>query len=211
MAYVRNFLANSCLNHKVNKTTIVLIPKKTSTSRLTDFRPISFCTVQYKFLAKVLVHLLRPLMSKWYISNQVTFVPSRSASHNVITAKEVASMMGQSHRKKKFCAIKLDIQRAHNTMSWNFLENCLTNLGFHQAFIKLIMTCVSTVTYRVKINVTLSPPNIPQCGLRQGDPLAPYLYMMYGEALHSATTYQNNRQTRSPIRNSVQRRHVWVS
>lgn len=71
-------------------------------------------------------------------------------------------MMGQSRQKKKFCAIKLDIQRAYDTMSWDFMEQYLSNLGFHQTFINLIMLCVSLVTYRVKMNGTLSPPLIPQ-------------------------------------------------
>lgn len=65
LAYVILFsFANSCLDHEVDKTTIILISKKPYASRLSDFRPISFCTVQYIILAKLLVHRLRPLMSK---------------------------------------------------------------------------------------------------------------------------------------------------
>lgn len=86
-------------------------------------------------------------MGKCISTAQAGFVPGKRTAENVIIAKEVTAMMGQNRRKKKFCAPKLDIHKAYDTVSWPFLETCLNQMGFPQAFVQLLMSCVSTVTY----------------------------------------------------------------
>ncbi|GKA33802.1 putative reverse transcriptase domain, reverse transcriptase zinc-binding domain protein [Tanacetum coccineum] len=76
------------------------------------------------------------------------------------------------------CAFKVDIQKAYDTVDWNFLRTILINFGFHQVMAKWIMKCVSTALFSINVNGSLHGYFKGKKGLRQGDPLSPYLFTM---------------------------------
>jgi hypothetical protein len=86
-------------------------------------------------------------------------------------------------------AVKLDMSKAYDRVEWAFLHDMMTKLGFDRRWIKLIMKCVSSVTYRIKINGVLSDTFSPERGLRYGDPLSPYLFLLCAEGF---STLLNN-------------------
>ena len=85
--------------------------------------------------------------------------------------------------KGGFIAVKVDLQKAYDRVNWDFLKTVLTNFGFPDIFIKWVMECVTTTSLSVLVNGGKSNFFHPSRGLRQGDPLSPYLFILCQEIL----------------------------
>ena len=83
-----------------------------------------------------------------------------------------------------FMVVKLDMSKAYDRVDWNFLENLMRKLGFNDRWVNLIMGCVKTVTYSVLVNGEPCDMIHPTRGIRQGDPLSPFLFLLCTEGLN---------------------------
>jgi hypothetical protein len=185
----------------LNMTNIALIPKGNLQTSMRDWRPIALCIVLYKLISKVLANRLKAVLPKCISDSQSAFVPSRSILDNAMAAIEVIHFMQTKTRgNDRYVALKLDISKAYDRMDWDYLRDVMVKIGFNNKWIHWISMCVESVDYSVIVNNEPVGPVIPGRGLRQGDPLSPYLFIICAEGLSSLIQDAEQRQVISGTR-----------
>lgn len=185
---VKNFFEYGELHLELNMTLIILIPKVKNPKRLDQFRPISLHNFAYKITSKVLANRLKHWLPDLTAEEQRAFVGVRQIQDNILIVEEVLHQMRVRKRKKRFQAIlKLDMKKAYNRVEWDFLEACLLKMGFCPIWVNRIMKCVTSAILSVNFNGETLHYFQPSRGLRQGDPISSYLFILMSNTLSMLT------------------------
>lgn len=166
-----------------NSSFIALIPKKTKPMVVSDFRPISLINCSFKLLSKVPANRLKLVLPSLILVHQSNFLKGRQILDSVFIANELTNSLKLG--KLEGLVIKLDFEKAFDSIDWPFLFQCLLRMNFGTKWIKWLNQIFESSRMSVLINGSFTKEFKPSRGLRQGDPLSPLLFLIVGEVLHS--------------------------
>ncbi|XP_075649604.1 uncharacterized protein LOC142620050 [Castanea sativa] len=152
---VLDFLNLGITPPNFNGTYIVLIPKVKNPTKITQYRPISLSNVISRLASKVLANRLKCFLPNIVNENQSAFMSPRLITNNVLVAFETMHYLNNKRNGRQGeMALKLDMSKAFDRVEWGYLRDVMLKMGFSDRWVKIMMRCVTSVTYSIQINGT---------------------------------------------------------
>jgi hypothetical protein len=158
---------------------VVLIPKVDEPFALKDYRPISLLGCLYKLISKVLATHLAMVFNSVLSMSQLTFFKGRNLVDEVMVINEVVDLA--TKLRKKCLIFKVGFEKTCDFVDWGFLEYMLVRVGFCSKWIGWMKACVWGGSMSILSNGSPTDEVSFQRGLKQGDPLAPFLFLLVVE------------------------------
>ncbi|GKV50258.1 hypothetical protein SLEP1_g56970 [Rubroshorea leprosula] len=180
--FVREFHQHGRLVKGSNASFIVLIPKTENPQAIEEYRPISLIGVTYKIIAKLLANRLQKVLPKVIGEQQMAFIEGRHLVDGAVIANEI--MDGVKRKKKKGFLFKVDFEKAYDKVCWEFIEYMMMRMGFYATWRKWIQECLESSSVSILVNGSPTNQFPVNKGIRQGDPLSPFLFLIVAEGLN---------------------------
>ncbi|KAK2659185.1 hypothetical protein Ddye_005718 [Dipteronia dyeriana] len=181
MNFIVEFHRNSEIVRDLNNTFITLIPNCQSPESMKDFRPISLVGAMYKILAKVLANSLKGAMDVVIGDYQMAFVRGGQIIDSLVIEEKVIHSWKKD--KEWGLLVKLDFEKAYDSVDHLFLDSMLKDMGFGSRWRQWVNSCILTPSISVLVNGSPSNPFNLERGIRQGDPILPFLFNIVIESL----------------------------
>ena len=165
-----------------NSSFIALIPKTNDAKMVKDFRPITLIGSLYKIISKILANRIVNVLGDIVDDVQSAFVANRQILDGPFILNELFQWCKK--KKKQTMIFKVDFEKAYDSVRWDYLNDVLKKFGFGDKWCGWIRSCLYSSKGSVIVNG--SPTNEFQFhrGLKQSDPLSPFLFLLIMESLH---------------------------
>lgn len=153
----------------------------------------------YKIVTKTIANRLKHALKDIISESRSAFVQGRLITDNIIIGHECINVI-RNHRNiyKDIAALKIDISKACDRVEWIYLKENVLRLGFDNAWVELILRCISSTSFTILLINGEQKGNFgSNRGLRQGDPLSPYLFLLVAEGLSHLIVDANNNGNRT--------------
>ena len=146
---VLHFFLTGTLTRKLNMTWVTLVVKFEGAQEIKDYRPIRMVGCVYKVIAKILTNRLSSVMAQLVGESQFAFVQGRQILDGALIACEVVQWLKK--KRKAATLLKLDFQKAYDSVRWSFIDHVLDRMGFGSRWRSWISYSLSTTDMSIII------------------------------------------------------------
>ena len=176
-----DFFSTGCLLREINCTILALVPKVPNPNSMHDYRPISCCNTIYKCISKIIATRIKRCLPDIISPAQAAFVHGRSIADNILLTQELMKNYHLDSGPPR-CALKIDLKKAYDSISWGCILDILDAMGTPATLLRCIKACITTPMFSICVNGELEGFFSSKRGVRQGDPLSPFLFLIAMEA-----------------------------